>query len=134
MKNFFLVAVLIFTVVLLSGLLSACARIQGGQSQNADDIIVDLALEPAQPEVGPAQLVVTITDPNGQPIDSATLDIQGNMTHAGMVPVLAQSSKGENGRYVVPFEWTMGGDWIVTVEITLENGQVLSREFPITVQ
>lgn len=121
-------------VILTGGLLSTCGRIQAGQGQGEGEITVDLAVEPAEPAVGPAQLVVTVTDAAGQPINSATLDIEGNMTHAGMVPVFAQASGGENGRYSVPFEWTMGGDWSVTIEVTLENGQTISREFPVTVQ
>ena len=56
------------------------------------------------------------------------------MTHAGMVPVFAQTTGGKNGRYVVPFEWTMGGDWTVTVDVSLEDGRTISREFPVTVE
>lgn len=120
--------------IMTGGLLSACGRIQAGQNQNDGEVKVELSVEPAQPVVGPAQLIVSVTDAGGQPIENATLDIEGNMTHAGMVPVFAQTTGGENGRYTVPFEWTMGGDWFVTVEVTLENGQTISREFPITVQ
>jgi hypothetical protein len=121
------------TMLLWGGLLTGCGRIQS-QTQDSADLNIDLSVEPAQPAVGPAQLIVTVTDAAGQPIDDASLNIEGNMTHAGMVPVFAQASGGENGRYAVPFEWTMGGDWVVTVEITLQNGQIITREFPITVQ
>lgn len=127
-------SVLIFVaLVIIGGLMSGCGRIQS-QTQDSTDINIELSVEPAQPAVGPAQLVVTVTDAAGQPVNNATLDIEGNMTHAGMVPVFAQASGGENGRYIVPFEWTMGGDWSVTIEVTLANGQVVSHEFPVTVQ
>jgi hypothetical protein len=94
---------------------------------------VEFAVEPADPAVGPAQLLMTVIGPDGQPIDDATLDVEGNMTHAGMTPVFAQTSGGEDGQYVVPFEWTMGGDWLLTIEITLADSAVVSREFPVTV-
>lgn len=113
--------------------LIACGRIQQN-SATSDDITIEMAVEPSQPNVGPAQLVISLFDANGQPVDNAALAIEGNMTHAGMVPVLAEASESEAGRYTVPFEWTMGGDWIVTVEATLPDGRQVSQEFPVTVQ
>ena len=120
-------------LIIATGLLSACGRIQNGQTESTDAIRIDLTVEPAQPSVGPAKLVVRLTNDKGQPINNATLDIEGNMTHAGMTPVLAQAVGGQNGRYEVPFEWTMGGDWIVTVKATLDDGRVSSGEFPVVV-
>lgn len=117
-----------------AGLLAACGRIQAGQSQETAGIRIDLAVEPSAPAAGPARLTVTLTGPDGQPIPNATVEVEGNMTHAGMVPVFGQATGGNNGRYVVPFEWTMGGDWLVTVKATLENGQTISREFPVVVK
>ena len=105
------------------------------QNQSPDNnVTLEMTVEPEQPTVGPAHLIFTLNDTSGRPINDATLKIEGNMTHAGMVPVQAEVSAGETGRYVVPFEWTMGGDWMVTVDITLADGQEYSRQFPITVQ
>jgi hypothetical protein len=120
-------------IILIGGLLPACGRIQQGQVE-AGGLNLEMAVEPEQPAVGPARLIFTLTDEAGQPVDDATLNIEGNMTHAGMVPVLAQATDGEAGRYVVPFEWTMGGDWIVTVEVSLADGREFSRQIPVSVQ
>ena len=117
-----------------AGILPACGRIQTDQSFQTADIRIDLAVEPDQPAVGPADLIVILTDASGQPIENASLEIEGNMTHAGMTPVLAQVRNGANGRYQVPFEWTMGGDWIVTVKATLADGRTISRQFPVLVK
>jgi len=133
-ERFFRQVQVLVLIILASALLPACARIQAGQSSDSGNINIDFSIEPAQPAVGPAQLVVTVTDAAGQAIDDATLDIEGNMTHAGMVPILARVSGGQNGHYVVPFEWTMGGDWTVTVEVTLPDGQTVARDFPVSVQ
>ncbi len=120
--------------VVLALLVAGCGRIQTDQPADAADISVEFSVEPVDPIVGPAQLLITVIGPNGQPIDNATLDIEGNMTHAGMAPVFAQATGGDNGQYVVPFEWTMGGDWIVTVEVVLDDGQVVTRQFPVAVE
>jgi hypothetical protein len=117
-------------VVLVTG----CGRIQADPSPESADISVEFSTEPTNPAVGPAQLLIIVTDGDGRPIDNATLDIEGNMTHAGMTPVFTQATGGENGQYVVPFEWTMGGDWIMTVEVALEDGRTASRQFPVVVE
>ncbi len=125
-----------FTLIFLIGassILAACGRIQTDRPQ-ATDITLEMSLDPTRPTVGPATLTFTLTDADGQPINEASLDIEGNMTHAGMVPVLAQASGGEAGRYTVPFEWTMGGDWFVTVHVTLPDGRQFSREMPVVVE
>ena len=115
-------------------LLSACNRFQ--QQPTAEDVgvTIEMMMEPVEPQLGPARLVFTLTDSQGRPIDNASLDIEGNMTHAGMIPVFAQSDQGQTGRYIVPFEWTMGGDWIVTVEVSLADGQKFSHQVPVFVQ
>ena len=126
---------LVTLVIIAGGFLSACGRIQQNQSQTTPgNFQLDMVIEPNQPAAGAATLIFTLTDENGQPVDDATLEVEGNMTHAGMLPVLAQVAGGEAGRYVVPFEWTMGGDWIVTVKVSLATGQIFSRQFPVSVQ
>ncbi|RME74749.1 MAG: hypothetical protein D6784_09365 [Chloroflexi bacterium] len=113
-------------------LLTACGRIQPAPADTTG-VQIELAVDPASPAVGPARLLVTLTGPDGQPIDGATVEVEGNMTHAGMTPVFAQTTASEQGRYTVPFEWTMAGDWIVTVRVTLPGGEQVRREFPVRV-
>ena len=125
--------VVIFLLV-CTFLLTGCGRIQREQSPGDLGYTLTMLIEPAPATVGASHLIFTLTDPADQPIDNATLAIEGNMTHAGMVPVLAQSSAGVGGQYSVPIEWTMSGDWLVTVQVTLADGQSFSQQFPVGVQ
>lgn len=120
-------------VLCLSGLQSGCGRIRQGSQHDANDLKIDMATEPTKPAVGPGRLIFTLRDDADHPIDSAALNIEGNMSHAGMVPVFAQTTGGENGRYVVPFKWTMAGDWILTVDVSLADGRVVSGQFLVVV-
>lgn len=124
---------ILIVILLTGGLLPACGRIQPDQAEE-NGLNLEMIVEPEQPAVGPAQLIFILTDEAGQPINGAILNIEGNMTHAGMVPVITQATAGRAGRYVAPFEWTMGGDWIVTVEATLTDGREFSRQIPVSVQ
>lgn len=95
---------------------------------------IDLAFEPDPPTVGEALLLVTVTSDDGAPINDAIVAIVGDMNHAGMQPVNGASDTAEAGVYQVPFEWTMGGDWILTVTATLRNGTTVAKTFNLAVE
>lgn len=118
-----LLLLIIITFLLLD---AACISRQSQQEAAAD---VNVTLEPLSTNVGETTLLITVTDSNGEPINDATVAVKGDMTHAGMQPVLAEAAAGEAGVYTIPFEWTMGGDWIVTVDVTLADGTVVSKQF-----
>jgi copper(I)-binding protein len=115
---------LILLVPLL--VLAACRQTT---EPSIDNLTIEVAVNPDPPAVGDATLSVTLTDRDNKPINDATVNVTGNMSHAGMVPVIAESSEGVEAVYEMPFQWTMGGDWVLTVEVTLANGETTSQEF-----
>ena len=120
----------LLAVVLLLG--SGCGR----ESRNASSSNTQISMTaiPFPAAVGQSRLVIQITDLAGRPISDAALSVKGDMTHAGMVPVLAEVQGGDaEGYYNVPFEWTMAGDWVVTVEAVLNNGTRAKKRFDISV-
>jgi hypothetical protein len=117
---------------LLSLALAGCQR-ASQQPDRAADVNVALSVQPDPPGVGPSRLIITLKDAQGAPIEGARLQIKGDMTHAGMQPVLAEVEEGTDGQYETPFEWTMGGDWIVTVRAALPDGRSTTRQFNLTV-
>lgn len=107
----------------------------GPQIQTGAEAGVNIEMEAMGDEqaVGETMLTITLTDANGEPINDASLNIQGDMTHGGMVPVIRDVEGGEDGVYTVPFEWTMGGDWIVTVLAVLSDGTEVEENFDLSV-
>lgn len=93
---------------------------------------IDLTIDPDPPAVGAGALVVTVTRA-GAPLTDAPLSARGDMTHAGMRPVLAEATTDASGGARIPFEWTMGGDWIVTIVVTLPDGSEVSQQFNVSV-
>jgi hypothetical protein len=85
-------------------------------------------------QAGETTLLITVKDGMDNPVDDATLNVKGDMTHAGMAPILVEGIiDGKDGVYAVPFEWTMGGDWVVTVDVALVDGRTASRQFNLAV-
>jgi hypothetical protein len=118
------------TVCVLS---AGCGRIQQTTPTPNDGYTMTMVMQPSQPEVGDGTLVVTLRDPGGKPVTGAGLQVEGNMSHAGMKPSFGMVTGEDAGQYTVAIPWTMGGDWYVDVKATLADGRVIARRFPITV-
>lgn len=108
-------------------LLAGCAR--GGR--DLPDVGLDLVLEPSPPRIGPATVSLTLSDGAGQPISGAQVELEGNMHHAGMVPVFAQAEEVAPGRYRADLAFTMGGDWFILVRADLPDGRSLERSVDV---
>jgi hypothetical protein len=108
--------------VLGGALVSGGCRGEGAPS--SPDLVLDLAISPTPPMVGPAQFVASLQDTTGAPLQGATVVIRGDMTHAGMAPVMDTARAIGPGRYgIQAFVFTMAGDWILTVEASLPDGR-----------
>ena len=116
-----------FLALLLLLGLSGCDRGRGG----LPDVAVELAVEPQPPQVGPAAILVTLTGADSQPLAGASVELEGNMTHAGMVPVFAPAVEIEPGRYRGELEFTMTGDWFILVRATLADGRSLEEKVDV---
>jgi hypothetical protein len=113
---------------------SSCGRMQPDDPTTRDNYRVTLAIEPSPAAVGPGGLAVTLKDAAGQPVDGARLEVEANMSHAGMVPVLASTAAGQAGLYRVPLQWTMAGDWVVDLKFILPDGRQVVRRYPVGVK
>ena len=124
----FLGSLVLLTMLLLPG----C---RGTGSGEAPDVAVDVAISPTPPTVGPARLLISLADSAGLPVEGASVQVEGNMSHAGMVPVRgAAEPTRQPGQYAVPdFRFTMAGDWFLTVEAILQNGDTLRTRVPTNV-
>jgi hypothetical protein len=125
---------LLVAAALLLAVLSGCGRMAGANPATQDTYVVSMVIEPSPPAVGPGSVIATLTDPAGRPVDGARLDVEANMSHAGMVPVLAGTAESRAGVYRVPLQWTMAGDWTADLKFTLPDGSRVVRRFPVRVQ
>jgi copper(I)-binding protein len=99
---------------------------------NSADIAISIELANESAAVGEeTAILVSLADSAGNPINDAQVKLRGDMNHAGMTPVLGEAANGTNGVYEIPFAFSMGGDWIITVDVTLPNGTTASETFNI---
>ena len=96
------------------------------------DITLQYEIVPQPPRIGAATINLKLTDKNGAPVSGARVDLEGNMSHAGMSPVSGEAKEIETGKYRGTLQLTMAGDWIVLVHITLSDGQKLQRQIEVS--
>jgi len=53
------------------------------------------------------------------------------MTHAGMAPVMAAAVERAPGIYEAEFAFTMRGDWVLLVSVTLPDGARVERRIDV---
>jgi len=100
-----------------------------GAAEHAD-VDVRVSVAPQPPTMGAAAVEVTLNDTAGEtaaPLTGATVRIEGNMSHAGMVPVFADAAEVRPGVYTAELELTMAGDWFLIVTAELADGREVER-------
>jgi hypothetical protein len=119
--------------LILAFALIACrppdAAVRGG------DAGVSVTVEfPDDPQVGPAPLTIRL-ERDGVAVRGADVEVTGDMTHAGMVPVVARAEERPDGSYhAAGFAFDMAGDWIVSVDAELPDGTRVVGEAAATVR
>ncbi len=119
--------------LLLLALMAGCSRASRQAAPPPADVVLTMAVDPDPARVGEATLIFTLKTTDGRAIPDAKLDIRGDMSHAGMQPVLATADSGPDGVYRVPFRWTMAGDWFVIVQVQLPDGRRFEQRFDLRV-
>lgn len=116
-------------ILLLPALILFACR---ANTASTADVTISLSFAEESPAVGEeTQLLITVNDAQGTAISDATVSVRGDMSHAGMSPVLGEATAATNGVYEIPFAFSMGGDWIITVDVTLADSSKATQSFNI---
>lgn len=102
---------------------------QGRSTPVPAEADIQVAYQTESATVGDATVAITLSEPDGAPITDATVEVTGDMAHGGMMPISGAGTHSGSGRYTVPLTWTMAGDWVVTVQITLADGRQFEHTF-----
>jgi hypothetical protein len=96
------------------------------------ELVLAWSLSPAAPVVGPATLRLALTDVRaGRRLGGATIEVEEDMLHPGMAPILAVGREVAPGRYEADLRFSMAGDWVLLVDATLADGRPVHREIRV---
>ena len=95
------------------------------------ELVIEHEIEPQPPRVGPTTITLRLSDASGKPQNGTRVSLEGNMSHAGMRPIFAEATEVGPGRYEAPLEFTMSGDWVILIHLTLPDGRKVQRQLEI---
>ena len=94
-------------------------------------VTVDFEINPKPVRVGPVVICFTLTDAVNHPVTGAQIEVECDMSHAGMSPVFAQANEVQAGHYESQLSLAMAGDWVILLHGALRNGEKLERQFDV---
>ena len=113
-------------VLLLVAFFPACH-----QTARDSGITFKYEVTPQPARVGAATFDLELRDANNQAVSGAHVELEGNMSHAGMSPVVGVTREIESGKYRGTLPLNMAGDWIVLVNVTLANGEHVQHQIEL---
>lgn len=113
--------------VVLALMTAGCHR----PSASIPGVTLQARITPQPVRVGNAAVSVLMKDVNRMPVTHAAVSFEGDMTHPGMSPVFGAAREVSPGNYQGSIDFSMGGDWVVTLHVRLADGRTMEREIPV---
>ncbi|MDP1546837.1 MAG: FixH family protein [Anaerolineales bacterium] len=122
--------------VLASVLLAACG---GGATPAADGaaeekpVNIQVETSPSPAMMGDVELIFTITDANGSPIEGATVDVSVDHTDMTGMGMSGLATEQGGGKYSIKAGFSMTGNWKLTVYVR-KDGLDYKEDIDIKIQ
>ncbi len=124
--------IFISMLVALSVLLAACGSEAMPAPTSSKPVNIKFETNPNPATMGDMELVLTITDANGQPIEGAKVDVSVDHTDMSGMGMSGLATEQGGGKYSIKANFVMSGTWKLTVYIRKsELDYKEDIEFPI---
>lgn len=127
--------IMIGLVLVVSIILTACGGTSAPASESSNKPVnIKFESNPSPATAGDSELIFTVTDASGNPIEGATVDVSADHTDmTGMGMSGAATDQGA-GRYSVNANFSMTGNWKLTVYVRNDAGLDYKEDIEIKVQ
>lgn len=118
--------------VLAALAVAGCGRERAGDPA----LSIEVHVSPTPAAVGPARVMVDVTDAAGAPIEGARVTVAARSEDGGAVVVESARAEGAEGtgRYTVPaLPFGARGEWTLTVRAEVPDGRWAEVEHPVRV-
>jgi YtkA-like protein len=122
-------------LVFMSVLLAAC----GGSATSAPDgsakpVTIKVESNPSPAAMGDAELVFLVTDASGNPIEGARVDVSADHTDMSGMGMSGAATDQGSGRYSINANFSMTGNWKLTVYVRDDAGLDYKEDIDFKVQ
>jgi hypothetical protein len=119
-------------VVLLFGCFAARDVTECSKPSSSSPVVaMQFEINPQPVRVGPTTVTLRLADGAGRQITRARVVLEADMAHPGMSPVFGETKEVDPGGYQGRIGFTMAGDWVILLHITLADGQNLERQVDV---
>jgi len=95
-------------------------------------VVINSEISPQPVRVGPVTITLRISDFSTKPVPGAHIQLEGDMSHPGMAPVMGEAKEIEAGRYQGVLQLNMAGDWVVLAHVILADGRKLEPQINVS--
>ena len=121
-------------VLVLSTLLAACSSAATpAETTSSKPVNIKVETNPTPAVMGDMEVVLTITDADGQPIEGATVDVSAKHTDMSGMDMGGTATDQGSGRYSINANFSMSGNWKLTVYVR-KDGLDYKEEIQLPVQ
>ena len=122
-------------LVVISIVLAAC----GGSATSAADssgkpVNIKVESDPTPAVAGDAELIFTLTDVSGNPIEGARVDVSADHTDMSGMGMSGAATDQGSGRYSINANFSMTGKWKLTVYVRNDAGLDYKEDLEFNVQ
>lgn len=111
-------AIFIGTLVIISTLLAACgSAATPAATTPAKPVNIKVDTNPTPAVMGDMEVIFTITDANGNPIEGATVDVSAKHTDMSGMDMNGTATEQDGGKYAINANFSMNGNWKMTVYV-----------------
>jgi len=125
--------IFISMIMLISILLAACGSAATPATISSKPVNMKVETSPNPPMMGDIELILTLTDANGNPIEGATVDVSADHTDMTGMDMSGAATEQGGGKYAINANFSMSGNWKLKVYVRKE-GLDYSEEIPLSVQ
>ena len=120
-------------LVMMSVLLAACGSTSTPTVTSSKSVNIKVETNPNPPVMGDIEVILNVTDANGNPIEGATVDVSADhIDMTGMDMSGAATDQG-SGKYAINANFSMNGNWKLKVYVRKE-GLDYSEEIDLSIQ
>jgi len=110
--------IFISLLVALSVLLAACGgAATPANTTSSGEVNIKLETNPAPAVKGDIELIFTITDASGAPIEGAKVDVAAEHPSMAGMGMSGQATEQVGGKYSIKANFSDSGDWVLTIYV-----------------
>jgi hypothetical protein len=130
MKKILLVSLFLTLLVFT---LAACGGQPPPAAEVAPQVNVKLETIPNPALIGDVELVLTVTNQNGNPIEDAKVDVSADHTDMTGMGMSGPATEQDGGKYAINANFSMSGNWKITVYVR-KDGLDVKQDIPIQIK